>query len=298
MEDRLHKFAALVEAGSFTKGAAALHISQPALTTAMQKLERELKAELLVPGSRPLRTTEAGQAAYVTAKELAIQTANLTQQLTELAGHQSTARVGIIDSLADALIADRALFGDLQAKTKLVLTVHNSGQLIQALEQDELDIAFVVNQGRHQSALISSSPVGIEELALVVHSDLAPIYKNSISRGILPSFLSYNKGSTTERLIHNALTSQGIEPLVSLTSTSPSILLSLVLEHQGAAVLPSRMASQALATGQLVRLPDIAPIERPIVALWRRGKRLPTALHNLRQELKPLLSTGNHVDKK
>src|SRR5688572_29853136 len=105
MEERLRKFAHLVDVGSFTKAAAELHISQPALSTAIAKLERELRAKLLVRGVRPLALTPAGKLAYQTAKDLSVQADNLKLRLAELAHEQVTLKIGMIDSMASTLFA-------------------------------------------------------------------------------------------------------------------------------------------------------------------------------------------------
>src|SRR6266566_1918097 len=98
MEDRLQKFACLVDAGSFTNAAEELHLSQPALSSAISKLERELRTTLLVRGNRMLRLTEAGKVTYDSAKELGIVSDNLITRLTELSQGQLEVTIGMIDS--------------------------------------------------------------------------------------------------------------------------------------------------------------------------------------------------------
>ena len=59
---RLHYFVAVVEAGSFSRGAAALHMSQPALSRQVLLLEQEVGQALLVRTGRGAEPTEAGLA--------------------------------------------------------------------------------------------------------------------------------------------------------------------------------------------------------------------------------------------
>jgi DNA-binding transcriptional LysR family regulator len=66
MEDRLRKFAVLVDTGNFTKAAQRLHTSQPALSIAINKLEQELHVKLIVRGIRPFTLTKPGQVVYET----------------------------------------------------------------------------------------------------------------------------------------------------------------------------------------------------------------------------------------
>lgn len=58
---RLRYFAAVAEAGSFSRGAAALHLSQPALSRQVLLLEEELGVPLLLRNGRGAELTEAGR---------------------------------------------------------------------------------------------------------------------------------------------------------------------------------------------------------------------------------------------
>lgn len=59
---RLRYFVAVVEAGSFSRGAAALHMSQPALSRQVLLLEQEVGQALFVRTGRGAEATEAGLA--------------------------------------------------------------------------------------------------------------------------------------------------------------------------------------------------------------------------------------------
>ena len=75
MEGRLKLFASLIDTGSFTRAAATLRISQPALSTAIRKLERELGSSLLERNDFSL--TDAGRLAYEAGKKLHVSEQNV-----------------------------------------------------------------------------------------------------------------------------------------------------------------------------------------------------------------------------
>src|SRR5258707_5904723 len=60
---QLEYFVAVVEAGSFTRAAELLHVSQPGLSHQIQALERELGGPLLERLPRKVRLTPAGRTA-------------------------------------------------------------------------------------------------------------------------------------------------------------------------------------------------------------------------------------------
>lgn len=58
---RLSQFVAVAEAGGFTRAAGLLHVSQQALSSSVQQLEREVGTPLLVRAGRRITLTPAGQ---------------------------------------------------------------------------------------------------------------------------------------------------------------------------------------------------------------------------------------------
>ncbi len=291
MEERLRKFAYLVDAGSFTKAASELHISQPALSSAIAKLERELKNRLLVHGVRPLTLTPAGKVAYQTAKDLAVQADNLKLRLAELAREQVALKIGMIDSIADTLFADEAGLA-LAKGTKISLVVNNSRYLVAATERGEVDVAFIAKQQGRLPASLEGKPVAAEPL-VVVGSTQEPVLRGKV----LPNFIAYDQPSNTFRLVSEALKSYGVTPAISFYCTSPDVTLRLVLRNKGIAALPFLLVREELQRGTIRKLGGKVPwlIQREIVIVKRRDRELPlvikqlihqttTMLHNLSTE--------------
>lgn len=277
MEERLRKFAALVDAGGFTKAAAALHVSQPALSTAVAKLEFELKATLLVRGARPLALTRAGELAYQSAKDVAVQTDNLKLRLAELASLPIPLRIGMIDSVAAALFAGQADV-DVLTQPTISIIVNNSRYLSEAVERGDLDIAFITQPVTYNAVLLEIAPFVTESLVVV---GLAG--RSSLSARRLPNFISYDQPSHTFRIVQRALQAHGVTPDISFYSTSPEVMLRLVMLGKGVAALPYSMIKEHLDAGRLVCLGDPKPwvIPRPVVMLKRRDRELPKTLTQL-----------------
>jgi DNA-binding transcriptional LysR family regulator len=290
MEDRLQKFAKLVDAGSFTKAAGALHISQPALSTAINKLERELKTTLILRGTRPLKLTPSGEAAYAHAKETSVRTGNLRQRIAVGAQEKLAVRIGMIDSLADALFERGSGLTELEQHASISLVVDNSRYLSSAVARDDIDIAFVVDAHGHDSS-ISVELIGAEPLILVCHRGLLASVHETLSRGELPHFISYDQHSTTFRLIRRTLSERHVAVNPTFSSTSPEVIRKLVLARKGVAALPYLMVRDFIEKGQLKPIPiDGSPIiERPIQAIRHRDKVLPEPLAHMTTQLRTIL---------
>ena len=94
----LRYFVAVVEEQSFTKAAEKLFIAQPPLSRQIQNLEQELDIQLFERGSRPLKTTEAGQFFYQHAVKL-LSNAEEIKSMTK--------RIGIADRTISMVLSAR-----------------------------------------------------------------------------------------------------------------------------------------------------------------------------------------------
>ena len=287
MEDRLRKFAKVVEASGFARAASELHISQPALSTAVRKLERELDVELFSRRKPPLKLTRAGKTAYRYSKELDSRANNFKSELARLSHQKPKVSIGMIDSIADTLF----LYGDympqLRKKAELSLSVNNSRVLARALEKGELDIVLVA-QPQSASPMLHAVPLGSEPLVAVAAPGHLEEARRSLQAGRLPKFLSYDKKSNTDHLIHQYFLSRGIETDTIFYSTSPEILLRMVLSGEGVAVLPYLLIRDAIKHNSL--LPVAGPIARPIISLEHKDRTSPKALVTLQKHVQQLLT--------
>lgn len=282
MEERLKKFAYVVDAGSFTKAAAELYISQPALSSAISKLERELKARLIVQGIRPLTLTPAGKLAYQSAKDLQVHIDNLRLKLAELAHEQIAIKIGMIDSVADTLFSVGPGL-QLAKDAKVSLIVNNSRYLLEAVQRGDLDMAFIAKQQHHLPSTLESKSVAAEPLVVVSRSPL--------EGKVLHDFIAYDQPSNTFRLVNEALKNYGVIPQISFYSTSPDVTLRLVLQSKGVAALPYLLVRRHITSGLLHCLGGQKPwlIPRDIIAIKRRDKELSSALKQLTYQAGTLL---------
>jgi DNA-binding transcriptional LysR family regulator len=292
MEDRLRKFAAVVDAGSYTAAARDLHISQPALSAALAKLERELGTELLVKGVRPLTVTAAGRLAYVAAKEIDARTTGLRMRLRELADAELHVVIGMIDSVAANIFAEGAQAALAGRKLHASIVVDNSRNLLLAVERGDLDMAFIVDRPAASSKLVRAVPIGAEPLVVVCGQGQLPDVMPELKNGRLPHFISYDQASTTAQLVAARLAAWQVVPDVQLYSTSPEVMLRTVLSGRGIAALPFPMVEPYIVGGELVALGRHMPwiIHRPIAHIKRRDRELHTALVSLTRHTRQLLA--------
>lgn len=297
MEDRLQKFARLVDAGSFTKASKELHLSQPALSLSIAKLERELRAPLLLREGRGLQLTEAGRIAYASAKELRLTTEHLRLKLAEQAAQKLTASIGMIDSIASCLLHAEGSLASLDSEAHIGIDVHNSRHLQERVLRGQLDMAFVVEQPLLARGNLEITPVGREPLVVVCHSSQQASLQKQLKAGKLAPFISYDQPSVTRDIIAQHLASKRISITPTFYSTSPDVMLRLVLLKKGAAALPYLQVQDLVLAKQLHVLTHdntVLLIDRPIVRIKNKQKPLPPTLEQLTKELRSRLEALRH----
>lgn len=292
MDERLQRFAELVESGSFTAAARELHISQPALTMAINKLERELKTPLLLRGRGGLQLTAAGEVVYSAAVEHRTADENLRARLTELAGQRPRVSIGMIDSVAAALNASPDALNELEDCADVSITVNNSRYLRRAVEDREIDLAFVVHGASALSSL-EARPMGAEPFVLVCRPDRLKFFQSAIKDNHLPDFICYDQNSTTYSHLRQGLADLGVTIKPALYSTNPDIMLNTVLRGRGIAALPHLLTENLLKTGRLAALKRsrrTLTISCPLDTVKLRGRLLPAALKDFSARTEVILS--------
>ncbi len=261
----LHQLAYLREAvrqGSLTRAAAALGVSQPALSQALAELERRLGVALFERVGRRRVLTAAGEEVDAFARRVLAEADGLSQRLAAYRrGRGGTLRVGMIDAASLYVLPEvvRA-YREQHPAVELRVTVEASGDLLRRLRERELDLAFVV--GPVTEPDLAAVEVAREPLYLY-----APPDDDGTPEGA--RWVLYPEGSRTRRIIDAALAQAGIRPRVALESSNPAVLRQMVAMGLGWSVLPVAVAEGGAGGASPRRGARVA--ERPLCAAWRRA---------------------------
>jgi DNA-binding transcriptional LysR family regulator len=143
--DDLRALLVLAETLHFGRAADRLHVSQPALSKRLRRMEERIGGPLLVRGYRDVRLTEAGRLLATRSRHLVAE-ASATLSLTERAarGEAGLLRIGfgiasIFGLLPEVLLRFRRAHPDVQ----LHLRDMSTPDQIKALVSGELDIGFI-----------------------------------------------------------------------------------------------------------------------------------------------------------
>ncbi len=141
----LRSFVAIQELGSFTKAASVLHVTQPAISAQIKRLQQLVGGEVFSRGGLGIALTEKGEIVSKYARRILA----MNDQIMSLSGAKSDARhfrVGIPNVYADHMLYDivRACQA-IEQTDKILFCCEPSGDLVRSLSSGYLDLAFIVS---------------------------------------------------------------------------------------------------------------------------------------------------------
>ena len=270
---QLQYLVAVQESPTWASAAAALGVSQSALSQGLAELQRRLGIELFSWNGR--RRVPASSTEEVTehARRILALTSDLSGWSDRIrAGSAGKLRVGMIDAAAvDHFGETLRSFRENRPQLDLHVTVGPSSQLLQALTSGDLDLSICVSP---QDS--NFSRVALLEEDLYVYAP--PGAKPSGPQEWGP-WVNFPTGSLTRDLIGEALRSAGSTFSVVAESNQPEVLSEMVLIGMGWTVLPRIQAERPPAS--LTPVQKTPLLKRSLVAATRDSKLVNPAASEL-----------------
>lgn len=268
---------AVVDQGSFTAAAASIPVSQPALSQAVKSLERELGVELFHRLGRSVRLTAAGEAFVGPARALLREAANARVAVADVAGLTA----GHLDVVALPTLVVQPLVPLVGA----FRSAHPRVTVRITEPEDAADVEALVRSGECELGLGEAGGPGLE-VDVLARQELVAVLPPGAAvpkRGRMPiarfaefPLLTTPKGTSTRRLVDDALLEAGLPAVVAVETDHREALAPLVVAGAGAALLPEPLADRAVRQGAVMA--RLAPaVEREVVLVRRPGPLSPAA---------------------
>lgn len=266
-------FQKIYETQSVTRAAEALHMTQPAVTRALQELEKYYGLRLFERLNRRLTVTEAGRRMYDYALHLTETFDTMEKSLRDWE-RQGVLRVGASVSLGCSLLPQLArTFQEEHPGVEVRVCIANGELLRRDLLENRLDLALL--EGEENGADLMLTPFAAGEMALIVPPGhpLARAGGATLAQAAAYPLLLRETGSATRRFLDQLLMSRGLAVQPVWESASTQALLSAVREGLGITLVPWALARQTVLRGEAERCPvtDAELIRRRYVA-WHPSK--------------------------
>ena len=265
----IHYFLAVANHLSFTRAAAALHVSQPALSQQVRQLEESLGTTLFDRSGRTTRLTDAGEVYLRYAKRAAQELQEAKRAIDDLGDlSRGSLRVGVTPTFTSYLVGPlvEAFHGRYPNITLVVREIAQEA-MEELLLADEVDVGIAFDSGHHLD--LEAQALLVETLALVVGKQHPLATTASIGLEALNSeslILLSAECATREQIDSRQ---HNIRPHVQVEANTIIALIEVVSRTKLSTLLPATIAQ---AHEQLVAIElDQQRLQRTAVLMQRKG---------------------------
>ncbi|MBA2460750.1 MAG: LysR family transcriptional regulator [Actinobacteria bacterium] len=278
---QIEAFLTVAERRSVSEAAVVLYVTQPALTTRIKKLERELGVELFVRTPRGMRLTAEGRAFRSHAQRATQSLAEGRQLLREMregrVGELLLGAAPAISTYVLPLVLRR--FQESFPNVRLAVRTGHSEEILELVLRERVHVGLV-RELPH--AAISSRRLYEDEIVLVVHPEHRFAEHRSIAVGELRGerLVLFDRTSSYFVLTSAFFREAGVVPRDVMELDNVDATKKMVEHGLGIAFLPYTAIRGELAAGALreVAIDGYEPVRRQIVAIRRREAVVPEDL--------------------
>lgn len=268
----IHYLKAVADHGSFTRAAAALRVSQPALSQQIREFEERMGVQLLDRTGRMVRPTDAGQA-YLRHVQRALEELEAGgRAIRDVQDLSSGAlRLGFTPSFAVYLLAPVIRrYRDRFPGIVLTVTEMAQEEIERALSADALDLGLAFSDVGAQD--IEWLPLHTERLSLIVgreHPAAAGDREMDIAALAAEPLALLGPSFATRILVDRYLRRHGVQPHVAVEANSIAAIVEIVRAVRLATILPETVVREQAGLSVVRLTPAIAA--RRVAVLQRRG---------------------------
>ncbi len=272
--DELRWFAEVAQREQVTRAAEELHISQPALSRALARLQRELGTELVDRRGRNLRLNRYGEVYLAHARRALAELDAGSRAIGELAGAEGgVVPLGFAPTLSTWLVpALVSRFRERHPGVRFQLHQDAVRHLVDSLHEGGVDLLIAPRPGE---AGLAWRPLGSErlQLALPPGHRLAARRRVRLDEAATEPFVMLKHAFDFRDLVEDLCRSAGFEPESAFEAEDVASARALVAAGLGVAVVPPLHSSRGeLARGaQHVDLTD-PTATRTIGIVWDRQR--------------------------
>lgn len=253
---QLKAFVAIAESGTFTAGAARVHVTQAAISMQIRQLENETHAQLFIRAPRRVILTEAGEKLLERAYTILREHDAAIEELAALTGaHRGRMRIGSASAMVSADPLPNIL-RELRVAHPGVETSVVSGtseSLVKMVLAGELDAAFVslpVEARGVQAELLN------EDYLVAIASPRHALAKQKIVSAYAlagEKLILGERGGNTRRLIDQFFAQAGVTLKVAMELSRLAAIKRMVEEDMGVGIVPLQSVEEEVKSGSLVR---------------------------------------------
>ncbi|GAS98156.1 LysR family transcriptional regulator [Mycolicibacterium canariasense] len=289
---QLEYFVAVVEEANFTRAAQRMLVAQPAVSTQVARLERELGQPLLDRSRREVRLTAAGQAVLPFARaalRAVRQARTAVDELAQLV--RGVVTIGTVTSHnvdMPQLLAD---YHHAHPGVEIMLSTDTSDALIDGVRAGRLDVAIASVGADEVPDGLAVLPTTEQVIDAVVGVDDPWARRRTVGLAALADrpLISLPVGGGIRRQFDIACAEAGVSPRVAFEAATPEALADLAARGLGVAIVPRSVSRARRDVHAIAIVPEL---RGRLVLAWRADGPVSPAARALVDMARELLGVG------
>ncbi|WP_150667392.1 LysR family transcriptional regulator [Pandoraea anhela] len=273
----IRAFIAVARHGSFTRAATQLHLSQPALTVQIRRLEETVGVRLFDRNSRNVALTPTGRELLpVLAKSLHDMEHVLIDARALGDGASGTVRMACLPTFAASELPELIQQMNVAVPRAGFYIRDAVAGVVEALVRDE-DVDIGLTGGEWKDPAFDVLYAGADHLVAVLPPGHALARRKRLALADLAAvpLVLTAQGTSVRAVVDGAFASGGCAPAIACEPTYMMTAVAMVRAGLGVTILPAS-AREVRAEPQLrVRPIDHDAFSRPIALIKKRGRTLP-----------------------
>lgn len=249
---QLEAFAFVVDTGTFRAAASALGTTQPNISARITALENALDETLLIRDAGTVRLTAKGESLLIKTREVLWAGEALIEEAGRRELIEETLRLGVTELVACTWLQDflRRMKG-AYPKVRIQLEVDLSTAIDRRLMEGQLDLAL--QTGPFKSKTFAGDALGQEQYCWVANQELIQHIsaKPVLAELFELTIITHAKHTQACAELHRFASQNSLPSERIVHSSALSACVPMALEGLGVALLPKRLVSTEISTGEL-----------------------------------------------
>jgi DNA-binding transcriptional LysR family regulator len=252
----LRTFVAVIDETSFTRAAARLHRTQPAVSVAIRRLENATGATLLVRNRSAVHLTAAGERLATYARQMMVmddETRAAIVNLREIGPHGLA--IGANDSLIGVVLPLIDAFRELHPRARIDLRRARSRDVVGDVLRGRLDVGVTTRKPDAEN--VDAVLVGQDDVAVIAPPKHPFAKRSSVHLRELAgqAFVAHSEPSAVRGRVLQWLEASALPHQILLAVPSLDALKRAIEVGMGITIMPRRCALTELQQGRLVAIP-------------------------------------------
>lgn len=296
---QLHAFAALAQSRTFAEACERVHLSQPALSISIKKLEEAVGGKLFTRSTRSLALTPEGEEFYPAVRRLLSDWEQSLQDVHNL----FSLRRGKLDIAAMPSFTTSLLPGLLKAfhtrHVDINVTVHDvvAENVVEMVRSGRVELGVTFEPGEASDlefhSLFRDRFVAVLPAGHPLLEGDSPLRWQDLQKC---SYLTLQRPSSMRSLIEDTLEEAGISLSPAFEAHQLVSIGRMVAEGLGVSVIPALSALQMHEMGAEVRALESPPITRQVGVITRKRYALSVAAQAMLGIINENLTRPDNVD--